>query len=56
MMAVWMVGGLFLVQEAGGVASDLIADNGLLGPGSALACTPACRRPSSRCATAPPNS
>ena len=35
-----VIGGLLLVQEAGGVASDFIADNGLLEPGSALACTP----------------
>jgi myo-inositol-1(or 4)-monophosphatase len=35
-----VIGGLFLVQEAGGVASDFIAENGLLEPGSALACTP----------------
>jgi myo-inositol-1(or 4)-monophosphatase len=35
-----VIGGLLLVQEAGGVASDFIADNGLLQAGSALACTP----------------
>jgi myo-inositol-1(or 4)-monophosphatase len=35
-----VIGGLLLVEEAGGVASDFIADNGLLAPGSALACTP----------------
>ena len=35
-----VIGGLFLVQEAGGVASDFIAENGLLEAGSALACTP----------------
>ena len=35
-----VIGGLLLVQEAGGVASDFIADNGLLDAGSALACTP----------------
>jgi myo-inositol-1(or 4)-monophosphatase len=35
-----VIGGLLLVQEAGGVASDFIAENGLLEPGSALACTP----------------
>ena len=35
-----VIGGLLLVQEAGGVASDFIADNGLLEPGSASACTP----------------
>ena len=38
-----VIGGLFLVQEAGGVASDFIADNGLLEPGSALGCTPGLR-------------
>jgi myo-inositol-1(or 4)-monophosphatase len=35
-----VIGGLLLVQEAGGVASDFIAENGLLEPGSALAGTP----------------
>jgi myo-inositol-1(or 4)-monophosphatase len=35
-----VIGGLLLVEEAGGVASDFIADNGLLEPGSALGCTP----------------
>jgi myo-inositol-1(or 4)-monophosphatase len=35
-----VIGGLLLVQEAGGVASDFIADNGLLEAGSALAGTP----------------
>ena len=35
-----VIGGLLLVEEAGGVASDFIADNGLLDAGSALACTP----------------
>ena len=35
-----VIGGLLLVEEAGGVASDFIADNGLLEAGSALACTP----------------
>ena len=35
-----VIGGLLLVEEAGGVASDFIAENGLLEPGSALACTP----------------
>jgi myo-inositol-1(or 4)-monophosphatase len=35
-----VIGGLLLVQEAGGVASDFIADNGLLEAGSALGCTP----------------
>jgi myo-inositol-1(or 4)-monophosphatase len=35
-----VIGGLLLVQEAGGVASDFIAENGLLEAGSALACTP----------------
>ena len=34
-----VIGGLLLVQEAGGVASDFIAENGLLEAGSALACT-----------------
>jgi myo-inositol-1(or 4)-monophosphatase len=35
-----VIGGLLLVQEAGGVASDFIAENGLLAAGGALACTP----------------
>jgi myo-inositol-1(or 4)-monophosphatase len=35
-----IIGGLLLVQEAGGVASDFIAENGLLEAGSALAGTP----------------
>src|SRR5919106_1585952 len=35
-----VIGGLLLVQEAGGVASDFIAENGLLEAGSALAGTP----------------
>ncbi|MGH6903314.1 MAG: inositol monophosphatase family protein, partial [Geminicoccaceae bacterium] len=35
-----VIGGLLLVQEAGGVASDFIAENGLMAAGSALACTP----------------
>jgi myo-inositol-1(or 4)-monophosphatase len=35
-----VIGGLLLVQEAGGVASDFIAENGLLAAGSALAGTP----------------
>jgi myo-inositol-1(or 4)-monophosphatase len=35
-----VIGGLLLVEEAGGVASDFIADNGLMAAGSALACTP----------------
>jgi myo-inositol-1(or 4)-monophosphatase len=35
-----VIGGLLLVEEAGGVASDFIADNGLLEAGSALGCTP----------------
>ncbi len=34
-----VIGGLLLVQEAGGVASDFIAENGLLGAGGALGCT-----------------
>jgi myo-inositol-1(or 4)-monophosphatase len=38
-----VIGGLLLVEEAGGVASDFITDNGLLEPGSALACTPGLR-------------
>ena len=38
-----VIGGLLLVQEAGGVASDFIAENGLLEPGSALAGTPGLR-------------
>jgi myo-inositol-1(or 4)-monophosphatase len=32
--------GLILVQEAGGLASDFIADHGLLGKGGVAACTP----------------
>jgi myo-inositol-1(or 4)-monophosphatase len=35
-----VIGGLLLVEEAGGAASDFIADNGLLEAGSALAGTP----------------
>lgn len=35
-----VIGGLLLVEEAGGIASDFIADNGLLEAGSALACAP----------------
>ncbi|MGH6899960.1 MAG: inositol monophosphatase family protein [Geminicoccaceae bacterium] len=35
-----VIGGLLLVEEAGGVASHFIADNGLMAAGSALACTP----------------
>jgi myo-inositol-1(or 4)-monophosphatase len=35
-----VIGGLLLVEEAGGAASDFIADNGLLQAGSALAGTP----------------
>jgi myo-inositol-1(or 4)-monophosphatase len=35
-----VIGGLLLVQEAGGVASDFLAENGLMAAGSALACTP----------------
>jgi myo-inositol-1(or 4)-monophosphatase len=35
-----VIGGLLLVEEAGGIASDFIAENGLLAAGSALACTP----------------
>jgi myo-inositol-1(or 4)-monophosphatase len=35
-----VIGGLLLVQEAGGIASDFIAENGLLAAGGALACTP----------------
>jgi myo-inositol-1(or 4)-monophosphatase len=38
-----VIGGLLLVQEAGGVASDFIAENGLLAAGSALAGTPGLR-------------
>jgi myo-inositol-1(or 4)-monophosphatase len=38
-----VIGGLFLVQEAGGVASDFIAENGLLAAGGALAGTPGLR-------------
>ena len=33
--------GLILVQEAGGHASDFVADHGLLGKGGVAACTPA---------------
>lgn len=36
--------GLLLVQEAGGWASDFLADNGALQPGAALGCTPGLRR------------
>lgn len=36
-----VIGGLLLVQEAGGVASDFLADAGLTVPGPAFACTPA---------------
>jgi myo-inositol-1(or 4)-monophosphatase len=39
-----VIGGLLLVQEAGGVASDFIAENGLLAAGSALAGTPGLQR------------
>jgi myo-inositol-1(or 4)-monophosphatase len=35
-----VIGGLLLVEEAGGVASDFIAENGLMAAGSALAGTP----------------
>jgi myo-inositol-1(or 4)-monophosphatase len=35
-----VIGGLLLVEEAGGAASDFIAENGLLQAGSALAGTP----------------
>jgi myo-inositol-1(or 4)-monophosphatase len=38
-----VIGGLLLVEEAGGVASDFIADNGLMETGSALGCTPGLR-------------
>jgi myo-inositol-1(or 4)-monophosphatase len=38
-----VIGGLLLVEEAGGVASDFIAENGLLAAGSALAGTPGLR-------------
>ena len=38
-----VIGGLLLVEEAGGVASDFIAENGLLAAGSALASTPGLR-------------
>lgn len=38
-----VIGGLLLVQEAGGVASDFIADNGLLEAGGAFASTPGLR-------------
>ncbi len=33
--------GLILVEEAGGIASDFVADHGLLGKGGVAACTPA---------------
>jgi myo-inositol-1(or 4)-monophosphatase len=36
-----VIGGLLLVQEAGGAASDFLADAGLTVPGPAFACTPA---------------
>ena len=35
-----VIGGLLLAEEAGGIASDFIADNGLMAPGSALGCAP----------------
>jgi myo-inositol-1(or 4)-monophosphatase len=35
-----VIGGLLLVEEAGGMASDFVADHGLLKAGSALGCTP----------------
>jgi myo-inositol-1(or 4)-monophosphatase len=38
-----VIGGLLLVEEAGGIASDFIADHGLLAPGGALAGTPGLR-------------
>jgi len=38
-----VVGGLLLVEEAGGVASDFLADAGLTVPGPAFAATPALR-------------
>jgi myo-inositol-1(or 4)-monophosphatase len=40
-----VIGGLLLVEEAGGVASDFIAENGLMAAGSALACTPGLQAP-----------
>ena len=51
-----VIGGLLLVEEAGGVASDFIAENGLLAAGSASPARPACVRRSSKCATAPRDS
>ena len=33
--------GLILVEEAGGLATDFVADHGLLGKGGVAACTPA---------------
>jgi myo-inositol-1(or 4)-monophosphatase len=38
-----VIGGLLLVEEAGGLASDFLADAGLTVPGPAFACTPALR-------------
>jgi myo-inositol-1(or 4)-monophosphatase len=46
-----VIGGLLLVEEAGGVASDFIADNGLMAAGSALACTPGLQETLARIAT-----
>jgi myo-inositol-1(or 4)-monophosphatase len=36
-----VLGGLILVEEAGGVVTDFIGDHGLLGKGGIVACTPA---------------
>ncbi|MEM7023691.1 MAG: inositol monophosphatase [Pseudomonadota bacterium] len=36
-----VIGGLLLVQEAGGVANDFLSDAGMTVPGPAFACTPA---------------
>jgi myo-inositol-1(or 4)-monophosphatase len=40
-----VIGGLLLVEEAGGVTSDFIAENGLLAAGRALACSPGLQAP-----------
>jgi myo-inositol-1(or 4)-monophosphatase len=39
-----VLGGLILVEEAGGVVTDFIGDHGLLGKGGIIACTPALAR------------
>ena len=39
-----VIAGLMLVEEAGGLASDFVAEHGLLGKGGVLACTPGLAR------------